>query len=573
MKKIIALLAALTMLLSMAACGAAEDKTTDPTTESTTQATENTTEATEDTTEATDATEDTTEGTAAEGTVGETLLAAFKANSTGTAQEIADGLMTNPIIPFMPVTMAMEPGFLMGFNADITGFEECVTFAPMIGTIPFAGYVFTVEKDPTCATPGSVRKTCTCGITYTDDRPVAAHKYRIISSTNPTCTEEGAEIRRCINCGEEQIETYPRKDHTYTKATCTSAKTCKTCGATSGNALGHNWAAATCTTPKTCKTCGDTEGDALGHDWVDADCETPKTCKTCGDTEGNALGHTPGTAVKENVVEPDDENDGSYDDVIYCSVCGEELHRETVIVPTTGGTTTGGTTTGGTTTGGTTTGGTTTGGTTTGGTTTEHSYDAVVTAPTCTEDGYTTYTCSICGDTYIEDMVPATGHTEVTDEAVAPKCTATGLTEGKHCSACGEVLVAQVEVPANGHNYNKVITEHSDIGVRYITYTCTQCEDCYALVISDANHDGMIDTRDIDTIRLYLDRKDCTVFLFGDVNYDGKVNSRDAVDILRYLAGYEVKPFDKDIADFNRDGEADSRDAVVILRYLVGYEI
>jgi hypothetical protein len=39
----------------------------------------------------------------------------------------------------------------------------------------------------------------------------------------------------------------------------------------------------------------------------------------------------------------------------------------------------------------------------------EHSYTAVVTPPTCTEEGYTTYTCS-CGDSYIDDYVPAAGH-------------------------------------------------------------------------------------------------------------------------------------------------------------------
>ena len=258
--------------------------------------------------------------------------------------------------------------------------------------------------------------------------------------------------------------------------------------------------------------------------------------------------------------------------MIYCSVCGAELHRETVVVPATGGTT-GGTTTGGTTTGGTTTGGTTTGGTTTGGTTTEHSYDAVVTAPTCTEEGYTTYTCSICGDTYIEDKVPATGHTEVTDDAVAPKCTETGLTEGKHCSVCDEVLIAQTEVPAAGHTYHKVKTEYQEIGIRFVTCACTKCEDYYVLLTCDANRDGVINRKDVDVVRPYLDRKDCIVYLFGDVNYDGVVNSRDAVDILRYLAGYKVENFNEEIADFNRDSKIDSRDAVDILRYLAGYKV
>ena len=40
----------------------------------------------------------------------------------------------------------------------------------------------------------------------------------------------------------------------------------------------------------------------------------------------------------------------------------------------------------------------------------EHHYEAVVTGPTCTEQGYTTYTCSVCGDSYVGDYVDALGH-------------------------------------------------------------------------------------------------------------------------------------------------------------------
>lgn len=38
-----------------------------------------------------------------------------------------------------------------------------------------------------------------------------------------------------------------------------------------------------------------------------------------------------------------------------------------------------------------------------------HSYVSVVTAPTCVNDGYTTHTCSLCGDNYTDSETPATG--------------------------------------------------------------------------------------------------------------------------------------------------------------------
>ena len=46
-----------------------------------------------------------------------------------------------------------------------------------------------------------------------------------------------------------------------------------------------------------------------------------------------------------------------------------------------------------------------------------------------------------------------TAHTEMTDAEVAPSCTKTGLTEGKHCSVCGTVFVKQEVVPMLEHNY------------------------------------------------------------------------------------------------------------------------
>ena len=82
-----------------------------------------------------------------------------------------------------------------------------------------------------------------------------------------------------------------------------------------------------------------------------------------------------------------------------------------------------------------------------------HKYISTVTkAPTCAEKGVMTYTCA-CGSTYTEE-IPMVAHTEVTLSAVAPTCTQTGLTEGKKCSACGEILTAQQEISATGHTPN-----------------------------------------------------------------------------------------------------------------------
>lgn len=80
-----------------------------------------------------------------------------------------------------------------------------------------------------------------------------------------------------------------------------------------------------------------------------------------------------------------------------------------------------------------------------------HSYAESVVAPTCTERGYTLHSCA-CGDSYKDGYVDA-GHTVVADDAVDATCTSTGLTQGSHCSACGEVFAEQRQIPLKDHNY------------------------------------------------------------------------------------------------------------------------
>ncbi|MGN0448279.1 MAG: leucine-rich repeat domain-containing protein [Acutalibacteraceae bacterium] len=135
-------------------------------------------------------------------------------------------------------------------------------------------------------------------------------------------------------------------------------------------------------------------------------------CQRRIDTAIPALGHTPVTdpAVDATCTETG-LTEGS-----HCSVCGEVLTVQEEI-PAKG-----------------------------------HTYGEYVltTAPTCTKTGVETQTCSVCGDEQTRP-VPALGHKEVTDPSVAPTCSEKGLTDGSHCSVCGEVLTAQEEIPALGH--------------------------------------------------------------------------------------------------------------------------
>ena len=113
-----------------------------------------------------------------------------------------------------------------------------------------------------------------------------------------------------------------------------------------------------------------------------------------------------------------------------------------------------------------------------------HVYHPVVTAPTCTLQGYTTYTCENCGLSYDDDYVPETGHTfGEWVIAKAPTCTEDGK-EQSVCVTCNHLETHAI--PSTGHDYDSVVTAPTCTEQGYTTYTCANCGDSYVSDYTDA---------------------------------------------------------------------------------------
>ena len=205
------------------------------------------------------------------------------------------------------------------------------------------------------------------------------------------------------------------------------------------------------------------------------------TKETIGATEHT---HTAGEPTQENVVPATCTTDGSYDEVIKCTECGEEMSRTHKILPATG-----------------------------------HKFVDTVVAPTCTAQGYTLHKCSVCGEETKDTYKDALGHeygdwvidveaTETTEgskhrdcvrgddtqTAVIPKlthvhtpaaavqenvvpatCEAAGsYDEVVRCSKCGEVITTTHKTtPALGHKWKatKVVAPTYE-SQGYTEYVC-----------------------------------------------------------------------------------------------------
>ena len=100
----------------------------------------------------------------------------------------------------------------------------------------------------------------------------------------------------------------------------------------------------------------------------------------------------------------------------------------------------------------------------------------MVTAPTCTEAGYTTYTCH-CGDSYVADATDATGHDYSEVVVTAPTCTEGGYTT--YTCHCGDSYDAN-ETEATGHDYSEIdVIAPTCTTEGYTIHTCPACGDSY----------------------------------------------------------------------------------------------
>ena len=114
----------------------------------------------------------------------------------------------------------------------------------------------------------------------------------------------------------------------------------------------------------------------------------------------------------------------------------------------------------------------------------EHSYTAVVTAPTCTAKGYTTHTCS-CGDSYVDTYTDALGHAWDNGKVTKPATeTETGV-KTFTCTRCSEKKTEVIPALSHEHSYKAVVTAPTCTEKGYTTHTCS-CGDSYVDTYVDA---------------------------------------------------------------------------------------
>ena len=120
-------------------------------------------------------------------------------------------------------------------------------------------------------------------------------------------------------------------------------------------------------------------------------------------------------------------------------------------------------------------------------------------AATCTEAGLTSgKKCSVCDEILVaQKPIEKLAHTEQIVAGKAATCTTAGLTEGKHCTVCNEVLVAQTVIDALGHNevIDKAVAPTCTTAGRTEGKHCSNCNEVFVAqtVIDALGHTEVID--------------------------------------------------------------------------------
>ncbi|MBQ8951522.1 MAG: hypothetical protein IJ065_10285 [Eubacterium sp.] len=299
-----------------------------------------------------------------------------------------------------------------------------------------------ITRQPTCLSTGYKTFTCSfCGSKRNEYLDFADHSWDAGTiTTAATCTTKGAKKYTCTVCYKTKTEEIPAKGHSLVTdkavaATCTSnGKTegshCSVCNTVikaqqTVAASGHSWNAGVVTKEAICTAKG-------------TKTYTCTKCKAIKTEEIPAKGHT---VVTDKAVAATCTASGKTEGS-HCSVCNTVIKSQQTVAAS------------------------------------GHSWNAgvVTKEATCTSKGIKTFTCTKCKVTKTEE-IPAKGHTIVTDKAVAATCTASGKTEGSHCSVCGTVIKAQQTVAKTGHTWNdgEITKQPTTSQTGVMTYTCTKC--------------------------------------------------------------------------------------------------
>lgn len=383
-------------------------------------------------------------------------------------------------------------------------------------------YVSTSTKKATCTEAGTADLYClNCGDVKTGQEIAAlGHKEVTVPGYPATCTAKGlTDGKFCTRCNQETAaqEPIPLLEHTLdagtvvAEATCIASGlkqySCTECGrlvrSETVPATGHSYAATvndpTCDTPgfttHTCSACGDTYTDGYvaptGHSYDDGTVTKKATCQAlgeityacteCGKSYTAPIPKAEHDFVADTVVEPGCDTEGY---TIYkCSYgCGASEKRD-FVQPTEHAYDSGTITK--------------------AATCTEegeitykcihpdctnsytqpipmipHNYTETVTEPTCEEMGYTTRTCTECGDSYQTDFRNPVGHEyDQGTVTTAPTCKDEGVRTFNCVHGCGKTYT-QPE-PKLQHDYGAAVTEPTCEELGYTLYTCKVCGDSY----------------------------------------------------------------------------------------------